>query len=313
MTQRVNKAKPRRRFASFNRTRRGPGAKKAEARSKALAVKIKAIFDQYYRAIVDEEIKRVKGMVQKAAPNRERVIEQLATALTLSGIREVEDAGKRQDKDFKVAPSFYEQFYNEKKNTATAMLKNVDEEFKSNMRKFLKQWFTEDPGITGAELARRIRFSFYADGAEVLAPNQKPSRGILDPLERGPRITRDVFSRASLVARTEMGMAQNRGAFEVMRASGVKYKMWVSQQSDGGRGHQEMNGTVVPIDEDFILPDGTRMAAPSMGKVKRMGEGPIKHIANCRCTVVAAPRRKVREYERKNGINPSAEDRRRRK
>ena len=100
MKQRVDKAKPRRRFASFNRTRRGPGAKKAEARSKALAVKIKAIFDQYYRAIVDEEIKRVKGMVQKAAPNRDRVIEQLATALTLSGIREVEDAGKRQDKDF---------------------------------------------------------------------------------------------------------------------------------------------------------------------------------------------------------------------
>ena len=299
MRAEVRKAKARRRFAPMGRTRSGPGARKAEARAKALAPKIKAIFDRYYRVLVDEEIKRVKGMVRKSAADRERFIEQMATLLTVSGIREVEDAGRREDPEFTVSPTFYQQYFNEKKNEATALLTNVDEEFRSKMREFMAQWLTEDPGITKAELARRIRFSFYADGAEVLAPNQKPSRGILEPLERGPRITRDVFARASLIARTETGMAQNRGSFEALKATGRKYKMWMPQVSNGGRGHQEMRGVIAPIDEPFELPDGTKMMFPMDPNA------PIKHTANCRCKVATPPPSKIREYERKMGLPPS--------
>ena len=297
----IRKAKRARRgFAPVGRTRRGPGARKAEARSKALAPKIKAIFDRYYRVLVGDEIKRVKGMVRKNAADRDRFIEQLATLLTISGIREIEDAGKRDDPEFKVSPTFYQQYFNEKKNSATALLVNVDKEFKTNMRKFMAKWLTEDPGITQAELARRIRFSFYADGAEVLAPNQKPSRGVLEPLERGPRITRDVFSRASLIARTEMGMAQNRANFEAISAIGQKYKLWMPERNDGGRGHQDMKGVIVPIDQPFILPDKTPMMFPGDPS------GPIKHVANCKCGVVAPTPSQVRAYERRNKITPSS-------
>ena len=297
----IRKAKRARRgFAPVGRTRRGPGSRKAEARSKALAPKIKAIFDRYYRVLVGDEIKRVKGMVRKNAADRDRFIEQLATLLTISGIREIEDAGKRDDPEFKVSPTFYQQYFNEKKNSATALLVNVDKEFKTNMRKFMAQWLTEAPGITQAELARRIRFSFYADGAEVLAPNQKPSRGVLEPLERGPRITRDVFSRASLIARTEMGMAQNRANFEAISAIGQKYKLWMPERNDGGRGHQDMKDVIVPIDQPFILPDKTPMMFPGDPS------GPIKHVANCKCGVVAPTPSQVRAYERRNKITPSS-------
>ena len=297
----LRKAKRARRgFAPGGRTRRGPGSRKAEARSKALAPKIKAIFDRYYRVLVGDEIKRVKGMVRKNAADRDRFIEQLATLLTISGIREIEDAGKRDDPEFKVSPTFYQQYFNEKKNSATALLVNVDKEFKTNMRKFMAKWLTEDPGITQAELARRIRFSFYADGAEVLAPNQKPSRGVLEPLERGPRITRDVFSRASLIARTEMGMAQIRANFEAISAIGQKYKLWMPERNDGGRGHQDMKGVIVPIDQPFILPDKTPMMFPGDPS------GPIKHVANCKCGVVAPTPSQVRAYERRNKITPSS-------
>ncbi len=299
MRREVRKAKARRRFAPVGRTRRGPGARQAEARSKALAPRIKAIFDRYYKILVDEEIKRTKGLVQKGAADRERFIEQLAQLLTISGIREIEDAGKKTDPKFTVAPSFFQQYFNEKKNEATALLANVDEEFKSKMREFLAQWLSEDPGITQAELARRIRFSFYADGAEVLAPNQKPSRGILEPLERGPRITRDVFSRASLIARTEMGKAQNRGNFEALKATGRKYKVWMPERSDGGRGHQEMRGVIAPVDEPFELPDGTKMMFPGDPTA------PIKHVANCRCGIGTPTPAQVRAYERRMGITPS--------
>ena len=299
MRAEVRKARARRRFAPVGRTRRGPGARQAEARSKALAPKIKAIFDRYYKILVDEEIKRTKGLVQKGAEDRTRFIEQLAQLLTISGIREIEDAGRKTDPSFKVAPTFFQQYFDEKKNEATALLTNVDNEFKSKMREFLAQWTTEDPGITQAELARRIRFSFYADGAEVLAPNQKPSRGILEPLERGPRITRDVFARASLIARTEMGKAQNRGNFEGLKATGRKYKIWKPERSDGGRGHQEMRNVIAPIDEPFTLPDGTRMMYPGDPSA------PIKHVANCRCGIGTPTPSQVREYERRMGITPS--------
>lgn len=300
MKTEITKAKARRSFAPTGRTRSGPGAQKAEARSKALAPKIKDIFDRYYRVLVGAEIKRVKGIVLKNLADRERFIEQIATLLTISGIREIEDAGKREDPKFKVSPTFYQQYFNEKKNTATALLVNIDSEFRSKMREFLAQWLTEDPGITQAELARRIRFSFYADGAEVLAPNQKPSRGVLEPLERGPRITRDLFSRASLIARTEMGMAQNRANMEALKATGRKYKMWMPERKDGGRGHQEMKGVIAPIDKPFILPDDTEMMFPSDPS------GPIKHIANCKCGIATPSPRQIREYERKNGITPSS-------
>ena len=300
MRAEVRKAKARRGFPSFRGTRSGPGSRKAEARSKALAPKIKAIFDRYYRVLVDAEIKRVKGIVLKSAADRERFIEQLSTLLTISGIREIEDAGRREDSSFAVSPTFYQQYFNEKKNAATAMLVNVDDEFKTNMRKFLGEWLTEDPGITQAELARRIRFSFYADGAEVLAPNQKPSRGVLEPLERGPRITRDVFSRASLIARTELGAAQNRAGFEALKATESKYKMWDSEKRDGGRRHQEMDGVIVPIGEPFVLPDGTEIDYP-------MAPGaPVKHVANCRCGVLKPPQRLIDIYEKENGITPSS-------
>jgi hypothetical protein len=295
---RIHKAKARQRMASFARTRRGPGMGKAESRSKALAWKVKKIFDRYLRSLVDEDIQRTTGVVKKSEADKQRFIEQLAQAIAISGIREVEDAGKRADPEFKVGSDFYRQFYEQKRESATAMLKETDREFREKMRQFLSQWLTEDPGITHAELARRIRFSFYADGADVLAPGQKPTRGILEPLERGPRITRDVFGRASLVARTEMAMAQNTGSIESIKASGLEYKMWISQKSNGGRGHQEMNGEVVPVGEDFELPDGTRMAYPGDPS------GPIKHLANCRCSVVAAPPRRARAYERKHGITP---------
>ena len=63
---------------------------------------------------------------------------------------------------------------------------------------------------------------------------------------------------------------------------------------------QDIENDVVPIDEPFILPDGTAMMYP--------GKGPIKHTANCKCFVTAAPRSRVREEDRKRGIDTAQAD-----
>ena len=300
MMQRIIKASPRQKWPSFARTRRGAGAGKAEARSKALAVKIRQLLSQYYKQLVDEEIKRLKGVVRKAAIDPQRIIDALATVTANAGLREMEDAGKRIDPSYTIPPQLYQQYFSEKRREQTMLIQNVTNEFQRKSREFVSGWLTEDPGITHAELARRLRFSYFADGAEVLAPNQKPTRGVLEPLERGPAITRDVFSRASLIARTEMVQVQNAGALNALQATGQRYKMWISQVSDGGRRHQEMQGVIVPIDEDFVLPDNTRMPRP--------GKGPIKHTANCRCSLVAPQRSRVLAEDKKRGINTAEAD-----
>jgi len=286
---------PGQKYPSFSRTRRGPGAGKAEARSKALAVKVRAILSTYYKVLIEEELKRLKGKVQKNQVAAQRAIDALAQITALAGIREMEDAAKRIDPSYTTPPDLFRQFFDQKRTEQTALITNVTEEFRAKTREFLSAQLTADPGLTYSELARRLRFSYFAEGAEVLAPNQKPTRGILEPLERGPPITRDVFSRASLIARTEMVQAQAGGQLAGLRATGQRYKKWRSQLNDGGRGHQEMNGVVVPIDEPFILPDDTPMMRP--------GLGPIKHVANCRCGLVAPTPAEVRAQDRKRGIN----------
>ena len=293
-------SRARQRFPSFRGTRTGPGARKAEARSRALAIKIRQILSVYYKTLVDEEIRRLKNVVRKASPAEQRAIEALATVIANSGIRELEDVAKRNDPNFVLPPDLYQQYFREKYSEQTALIQNVTEEFRNKTREFLAGWMSEEPAPTVAELARRLRFSYFADGAEVLAPNQRPTRGILQPLEDGPRITRDVYSRATLIARTEIVQVQNQGAFASLKASGERYKMWNANIEDGGRGHQEMRGVVVPIDEEFTLPDGTKMMVP--------GKGPIKHVANCKCFITAAPRSKVRAEDRKRGINTAEAD-----
>ena len=109
MMQRINKAKPRKKWPSFSRTRRGPGSGKAEARSKALAVKIRQLLSQYYKQLVDEEVRRLKGVVRKAAIDPQRIIDALATVTANAGLREMEDAGKRVDSTYTIPPQLYQQ------------------------------------------------------------------------------------------------------------------------------------------------------------------------------------------------------------
>ena len=299
--QRIAKDEERTRFESFARTRRGPAAGMAESRAKALAVRVRQILSQYYTHLLTEESRRLKGEIKKAKSlSREKAIEALATAMTTAGVRVMEDAGKKIDPKFKVSDDIYQQYYDEKHRQHTMLIDRVTNEFRRKSREFVSNWLTEEPGLTHAEIARRLRFSYFADGGQVLKPGERPSKGTLRAMRRGPGVVRNIFGRASLLARTEMVEVQNTGIDTALRALGHRYKMWLSQKSDGGRGHQKMNNKIVPINEDFRLPDGTRMARP--------GRGPIGHVANCRCSIVAPPRSAVLREDKKRGINTAEAD-----
>lgn len=85
--------------------------------------------------------------------------------------------------------------------------------------------------------------------------------------------------RAYTVARTEINSASNFGAHEGMVQAGVEEKEWLATDDDNVReSHQELDGTVVGIDEPFEI-DGLEAMYPG-------DFGDPAEDANCRCGVL---------------------------
>lgn len=92
--------------------------------------------------------------------------------------------------------------------------------------------------------------------------------------------------RAAVIARTEThsatGAAQDAYHREVSSSYGIQMKkQWVATADARTRSnHAAMNGTVVEMEEDFLMPDGNRM--------KHVGDprGGAANVINCRCVIL---------------------------
>lgn len=282
------KAKPpRRTYGKVTDTQAGPGATRVEHRSRRLAAEVRKILDRYFNTLLENEIANLTGVVRKQSLEQ-RIIDQLATTLARGGVREYTDAARMGDPKWQAPPNFYEQYYAEQVPKVTVMVDSIRDEFQRNVGRSIAQWTTENPAITLRELAIKLRESVYLDGVDVKNPPSSAKLQAL-PADVGPKITQNIYARSMLIARTEMNQANNAGAYDSIKATGFKYKMWISRRSDGGRGHQELNRKIVPIDEPFIVPeDGTPIMRPGDPAA------PAKHVINCRCRVIAAPPSEVR-------------------
>ena len=96
--------------------------------------------------------------------------------------------------------------------------------------------------------------------------------------------------KALRIARTEAVSASNEGAVLGARDTGIELKkVWLAAGGPGPSGfqrddHQDMHETEVDMNEDFVLPDGTRMEYPGSP------DAPPEHVINCRCTVAFEPK-----------------------
>ena len=88
--------------------------------------------------------------------------------------------------------------------------------------------------------------------------------------------------RAALIARTELTQAQNSGAFEGYKATGIKTIEWLAYNDNrsGKRHHELMNGQTVQVGESFYNKKTNQW-------LRYPGDpmAPISETANCRCTV----------------------------
>lgn len=141
---------------------------------------------------------------------------------------------------------------------------------KHSIMRILEQAAREVPQPSPGEMARRIRQSFHG----------------IDP--KG-RLYAWSPERAELIARTELNMAENTGAFAgydaVDRLSeDTKWKpmkTWLSKTDgkSGDRHHERLNGKTIEMDEKFVTPLGNKMMHPG-------DQGaPIKENARCRCAL----------------------------
>ena len=166
---------------------------------------------------------------------------------------------------------------------------SVRTDVRSSVRQIISDALLEDPRPSTGEIARRIRTTFAGPpiGGTVrdIVPAPRSGSRVL-PTQRA-RLTDGgslyIFSseRAALIARTEMAQAENEGIVEGYRQSSVRGLKWLAYNDGrtGDRRHNEMKGVTTPIGVPFILPDGTPIRFPGDPNA------PIKHTANCRCTV----------------------------
>tara|TARA_R100000951_G_scaffold116401_2_gene128050 strand:- start:2930 stop:4504 length:1575 start_codon:yes stop_codon:yes gene_type:complete len=93
-------------------------------------------------------------------------------------------------------------------------------------------------------------------------------------------------SRAATIARTEThgatGAAQDSYHRSVANNYGIiMKKQWVStSDARTRRNHSAMNGTIIEMEEDFLMPDGARMSHVGDSK------GGAANVVNCRCVIL---------------------------
>jgi hypothetical protein len=154
----------------------------------------------------------------------------------------------------------------------TKRVRDISEETKKMVKhsimRMLKDAAREVPQPSPGEMARRIRRSFHG----------------IDPQQR---IYAWSPERAELIARTELNMAENTGAFRGYslvndlseKTNWKPMKRWLASR-DGksvDRHHERMNGVTIEMDKHFVTPLGNKMMHP--GDM----DAPIKETANCRC------------------------------
>lgn len=165
--------------------------------------------------------------------------------------------------------SFFQEHRRGIEKRAAGMTEEVQERVRESVRGIVDGAASE--GLSTGELARRIARTIHA----------------VEPEEGGEPGRAYVFSfeRAEVIARTEMGQAENTGKMVGFEALGVEEIEWLAYGDgrSGDRHHERMDGKRIKLGGTFTTPLGNRLRYPCDTS------GPAEDVVNCRCTVRAVP------------------------
>jgi hypothetical protein len=114
--------------------------------------------------------------------------------------------------------------------------------------------------------------------------------GSMTDIERAVKAEFNAISdkRGKTIAQTETGAAMGFGRHKAMVSAGIQWKRWlVSGNSNVRAAHKMMNGTIVPIDQKFLVIDPKTGASD---EVMHPGDasGAAWNVINCHCIEVSS-------------------------
>jgi len=232
-------------------------------------------------------VKAARGVVAKA--NNAELERQLREIILTHDLRRLENAARNVGADH-IPNERLQSFLASKEIKVQQITSGTRWAVQDGIRRILAEASAERPRPTDATIARRIKNQFFGAGSTRRSDAFTWDAGDVLPTE--VRSTDDgvlyAFSseRAALIARTELVQSENTGIMAGYDATGVQIVMWLAHRDgrSGDRHHERMHRKFIilgNLGEVFILPDGTEMRYPGDPN------GPIKHLANCRCTTRA--------------------------
>jgi len=261
----------------------GRNRNKVRARANTLQRQIATWLQGFGESLIADAVRQMRSAGDPSAATNLRVQKQLTgkekqlfDILSRFGLRQLqdsvaEDAGKKV-----IIPRTIESDYLSRKEVQVQRLAdNIRSEFRSNLANAVAEWLQETPQPSIGEIARRMRTQFFTRDADKLEPI------------KGGRGSRDIGTRSEIIARTEVADARLEGKLVGMEIAGVEFKEWLaySDGKSGDRHHEVMNGQVVEVRKDFVLPS----RGPGFPSIKMSRphdpSAPIKEKANCRCSL----------------------------
>lgn len=291
-------------------SRKGPEARLIGRTAKTVDNKAASLATQLYRwmqRFARAEARRQRDIVLASSiaqsvfakaepPSQKQLEEELRRILVANGGTAFASSVRRTLGARNAAPADVEmkRFMASKEIRIRQIMSSTRKAVVDSIRQIVLTALAEDPRPSTTEIGRRIGRVYHGDtGGEVrdIVPAPISGSRVL-PTERvrltgGGNLYVFSFERAQLIARTEMAQAENEGIVEGYRQAGVPGLKWLAYNDGrtGDREHNKMNRhPPVAVGEKFTLPDGTRMRYPGDPTA------PIKHLANCRCTVRAVRR-----------------------
>lgn len=286
--------------------RRGPDARllgqtnaRVENNASRMSTQLQQWLQRYARWVAAEEQRRIEASVinrrvfdmAKAEDDTERRLRrELFQILTDNGLSTLERSARRTAgmEQAVITDRAMTEFMQQKRIKLQQIMSTTQKAVKESVRQIILTALEEPVRPSTKEIGRRIARVFHGDtGGRVgeVVPAPLINRRVLPTkrvkLDTGGNLY--VFSpeRAILIARTEMAQAEQEGIIRGYEAAGVEGIKWLAYRDgrSGDREHDEMHGKVTVLGEPFVMPDGALMRWPGDPR------GPIKHLANCRCTV----------------------------
>lgn len=261
-------------------------SRRIDTRAKGLAKPLHGWLLRYARMRQrDFEAGRLRPIdvgIKKSATEQRRLQAELFALLRDYGLRHLNEAGSdaaaAAGGEWVLRPELRDQFVEQAAREVVLLQRSTEAAIRESLRTIFGESLKESPRPSRQAIARRIANEWYGTDED----GGKGKDGLFS------------FERAELIARTELVQVDNQAIAEGFSVSGVDKVKWLARGNDGKSGerkHYLMNSEP-PISIQamrgrdkrkwFRLPDGKRAPYPGHSGL------PIKHLANCRCTIVPA-------------------------